>query len=152
MASSAKSTLGCALSVGLLAGFGAGPAVADETGTTAAAVELNLLSINDFHGRIDANTVKFAGTVEQLRAENPQGTGFTSAGDNIGASVFASSAQRDQPTIDVLNALGLATSAVGNHEFDAGAADLTGRIAAAADYPQLGANVYRRGTTTPALQ
>lgn len=152
MASSAKSTLGCALSVGLLAGgFAAGPAVADDS-TAAAAVELNLLSINDFHGRIDANTVKFAGTVEQLRAENPQGTVFTSAGDNIGASVFASSAQRDQPTIDVLNALGLATTAVGNHEFDGGAADLTGRVAAAADYPQLGANVYRRGTTTPALQ
>ena len=29
-------------------------------------VTLNLLGINDFHGRIDTNTVKFAGTVEQL--------------------------------------------------------------------------------------
>ncbi|NKX56333.1 bifunctional metallophosphatase/5'-nucleotidase [Arthrobacter sp. E918] len=150
MASSAKSTLGCVLAAGLLAGGFAAPAVADDT--AAATVELNLLSINDFHGRIDANTVKFAGTVEQLRAENPQGTVFTSAGDNIGASVFASSVQRDRPTIDVLNALDLAASAVGNHEFDGGLEDLTGRVAAAAEYPQLGANVYRRGTTVPALQ
>ncbi|HEX2246261.1 MAG TPA: hypothetical protein VHH13_01745, partial [Arthrobacter sp.] len=71
--------------------------------------ELNLLGINDFHGRIDENTVKFAGTVEQLRAQNPGGTLFTSAGDNIGASLFASASQDDQPTIDVLNALELAT-------------------------------------------
>ena len=28
-------------------------------------VNLTLLDINDFHGRIDANTVKFAGTVEK---------------------------------------------------------------------------------------
>ena len=129
MASSAKTTWGCALSVGLLAGgFVAAPAVADDTTPAAAPVELNLLSINDFHGRIDANTVKFAGTVEKLRAENPDGTLFTSAGDNIGASVFASSTQRDQPAIDVLNALGLATTAVGNHEFDGGFEDLTGRV------------------------
>ncbi|NKX49768.1 bifunctional metallophosphatase/5'-nucleotidase [Arthrobacter deserti] len=153
MASSARSALGCALSAGLLAGsLAAAPAAADDTTAAAGAVELNLLSINDFHGRIDTNTVKFAGTVEKLRAENPQGTLFTSAGDNIGASVFASSVQRVRPTIDVLNALDLAASAVGNHEFDAGFEDLTGRVAAAAEYPQLGANVYRRGTTTPALQ
>ena len=31
-------------------------------------VDLTFLDINDFHGRIDANTVKFAGTVEQQRA------------------------------------------------------------------------------------
>src|SRR4051812_42304055 len=32
----------------------------------AAPVTINLLDINDFHGRIDANTVKWAGTIEQL--------------------------------------------------------------------------------------
>jgi 5'-nucleotidase len=114
--------------------------------------ELNLLNINDFHGRIDANTVNFAGTVEQLKAAAPEGSSvFLSAGDNIGASLFASSVQQDAPTLDVLNALGLRASAVGNHEFDAGFADLTGRVDAAADFPYLGANVYLKGTTTPAL-
>ncbi|MFD4990638.1 ExeM/NucH family extracellular endonuclease [Cellulosimicrobium cellulans] len=113
--------------------------------------QLDLLAINDFHGRIDANTVKFAGTIEQLRAANPDGTAFVSAGDNIGASLFASALQEDQPTIDVLNALDLATSAVGNHEFDQGFADLTGRVADEADWNYLGANVYDKGTTNPAL-
>jgi len=115
-------------------------------------VTLNLLNINDFHGRIDANTVKFAGTVEKLRAEyGDANTLFLSDGDNIGASVFASSSQRDEPTIAVLNALELAVSAVGNHEFDQGYSDLTGRVADSADWTYLGANVYLKGTTTPAL-
>lgn len=118
-----------------------------EPGTTT----IDLLAINDFHGRIDANTVKFAGTIEQLRAANPEGTAFVSAGDNIGASLFASALQQDQPTIDVLNALDLATSAVGNHEFDQGFADLTGRVSDEADWTYLGANVYDKGTQNPAL-
>ena len=109
-------------------------------------VVLNLLGINDFHGRIDTNTVKFAGTVEQLRAEaGDASTLMVSAGDNVGASLFASAVQGDIPTLDVLNALDLAASAVGNHEFDKGYSDLTDRIAPAADFPILGANVFKAG-------
>lgn len=108
--------------------------------------EINLLGINDFHGRIDANTVKFAGTIEQLRAEyGDDNTLFLSNGDNIGASVFASSLFEDRPTIDVLNALELAGSGTGNHEFDKGADDLTGRVSDRADFPYLAANVYKDG-------
>lgn len=115
-------------------------------------VLLNLLNINDFHGRIDGNTAAFAGTVEQLRAAFGEDNSlFLSAGDNIGASLFASAYFDDQPTIDVLNALDLAASAVGNHEFDKGFADLTDRVIPASDFPILGANVYLKGTTTPAL-
>ncbi|WP_105035996.1 5'-nucleotidase C-terminal domain-containing protein [Cryobacterium aureum] len=118
-----------------------------------APVLINLLNINDFHGRIDANTVKFAGTVETLRAEYGDANSlFLSDGDNIGASLFASASQQDQPTLDVLNALDLAASGVGNHEFDQGFGDLTGRVAAAANFDYLGANVYNAGTETPALQ
>lgn len=117
----------------------------------AAPVTVQLLNINDFHGRIDANTTKFATTVENLRAGNPN-TLFLSAGDNIGASLFASSSQQDEPTLDVLDALGLQSSAVGNHEFDKGAADLVGRVSDRADFALLGANVYDKGTTTPALE
>jgi 5'-nucleotidase len=115
-------------------------------------VTLNLLNINDFHGRIDSNTVKFAGTIEQLRAAGgDSNTLFLSAGDNIGASLFASASQQDKPTIDVLNALKLEASAVGNHEFDQGFSDLTGRVQSAANFQYLGANVYTKGTKTPAL-
>ena len=115
-------------------------------------VLLNLLNINDFHGRIDANTVKVAGTIEQLRAAyGEDNTLFLSAGDNIGASLFASAYADDKPTIDVLNALGLAASAVGNHEFDQGSADLLGRVSSTAQFPYLGANVYAKGTQDPVL-
>jgi 5'-nucleotidase len=120
-------------------------------------VDLTLLNINDFHGRIDANTVAFAGTVEQQRAQAEAAGGsalFLSAGDNIGASLFASAVADDQPTIDVLNALDLGASAVGNHEFDRGYADLVDRVIAGgtnAEFPYLGANVYAKGTQDPAL-
>ena len=120
---------------------------------TPTAVELNLLNVNDFHGRIDANTVKFAGTIEQLRAEYGDANSlFLSDGDNIGASLFASASQNDQPTIDVLNALNLAASGVGNHEFDQGFSDLSGRVADTANFDYLGANVYNAGTETPAMR
>jgi 5'-nucleotidase len=115
-----------------------------------------LLNFNDFHGRIEANnTVRFAGTIEKERATyGDANTLLLSAGDNIGASLFASATQSDQPTIDVLNALDLKASAVGNHEFDKGFSDLTDRVingGANAKWDYLGANVYAKGTTTPVL-
>lgn len=112
-------------------------------------VDIRLLNINDFHGRIDANTTKFATTVEQQRTANSL---LLSAGDNIGASLFASASQEDNPTIDVLNALGMTSSAVGNHEFDRGFADLQGRVQDRATFEYLGANVYQKGTTNPVLK
>ena len=78
------------------------------------------------------------------------------AGDLIGASSFASAVANDQPTIDVMNKLDLDASAVGNHEFDKGWADLRDRVIGPAATPNatwtyLGANVYKKGTTTPVL-
>jgi 5'-nucleotidase len=110
-------------------------------------VNLQLLNINDFHGRIESPTAgvggaaQLVGLVDKLRAENPN-TIWTSAGDNIGASTFVSSIDDDNPTIDSLNAGGLAVSAVGNHEFDKGITDLTGHVQGRAKFPFLGANVY----------
>jgi 2',3'-cyclic-nucleotide 2'-phosphodiesterase (5'-nucleotidase family) len=150
--------LGACLAAAPLIALPAQAATATPTATPTApaaadAVQLNLLNINDFHGRIDENTVKFAGTVETLRAEyGDDSTLFLSDGDNIGASLFASASQQDTPTLEVLNALGLHASAVGNHEFDQGYADLIGRVADTADFDYLGANVYKAGTEQPALK
>ncbi|MFD2763573.1 ExeM/NucH family extracellular endonuclease [Micromonospora eburnea] len=123
--------------------------------TGAKPVDLQLLGINDFHGRLESpatvggqpvgGAAQLAGLVGQLRAQNPN-TAFISGGDNIGASTFISAIDGDNPTIDALNAMGLAASAVGNHEFDKGIADLTGRVSDRADFPYLGANVYRGDT------
>ncbi|MEU4422733.1 ExeM/NucH family extracellular endonuclease [Actinoplanes sp. NPDC024001] len=120
-----------------------------ETGA-AGPVDLQLLSINDFHGRLESPTAgnggaaQLVGMVDQLRAANPN-TAWISAGDNIGASTFISAIDADNPTIDVLNAGGLAVSAVGNHEFDKGLADLQGRVETRANFPYLAANVYKNG-------
>ena len=110
---------------------------------SAATVEIQLLNINDFHGRIDANTTKWATTIEQLRDDHP--SLLLGAGDLIGASVFASAVANDQPTIDVMNAMELDASAVGNHEFDKGFTDLTDRIGSTATWDYLAANITDAG-------
>ena len=126
--------------------FLAAPVLAITPAQAAEPVTINLIGINDFHGRIDANTVKFAGTVEKIRqAGGADNSLLISAGDNVSASLFASATQGDIPTIDVLNAIGLDASAAGNHEFDKGADDLVGRLSDAADFPFLAANVFRNG-------
>ncbi|MGX6604578.1 ExeM/NucH family extracellular endonuclease [Micromonosporaceae bacterium Da 78-11] len=118
-----------------------------DTGA-AGPVDLQLLSINDFHGRLESPTTgvggaaQLVGLVNQLRAANPN-TAWVSAGDNIGASTFISAIDGDNPTIDALNAGGLNVSAVGNHEFDKGLADLLGRVEDKAAFPYLAANVYQ---------
>jgi 2',3'-cyclic-nucleotide 2'-phosphodiesterase (5'-nucleotidase family) len=138
---------------------------------------ITLLNVNDFHGRIDPTgdlTTKWATTIEQQRALDPTGTLLFGAGDLIGASLFTSAVQADQPTIDVMNELCMNASSVGNHEFDRGYVDLTDRVVngppssnvpdpcpsfgsgtvaagSNARWAYLGANVYLKGTQTPAL-
>jgi 2',3'-cyclic-nucleotide 2'-phosphodiesterase (5'-nucleotidase family) len=140
-----------ALSALLLAGASIAAPLVTSAPASAAPVQIQLLTINDFHGRLqpDANTgvpgvTKLATLVETVSTQAP--TSFASAGDNIGASPFVSAVAQDQPTIDVLNAMGLDVSAVGNHEFDKGFADLRDRVIPASDFPFLGANVrYAEG-------
>lgn len=140
-----------ALAAASLSTAAAAHAATPVTDIDPALARVNLLTINDFHGRIDETTgPSLACTLRT--AETALGSSmFVSSGDNIGASLFVSSSQEDNPTLDYLNALGLDVSAVGNHEFDKGFGDLTGRVADRADFPYLGANVYERGSTTPAL-
>ena len=126
---------------------------------------IQVLGINDFHGRIKSNGVEagaavLAGAVNQLRSTYPD-TVFAAAGDLIGASTFESFIAEDKPTIDALNAAGLEVSAVGNHEFDQGFADLTNRVMApydavanpfgGANWQYLGANVRNSADNSPAL-
>ncbi|WP_396645499.1 choice-of-anchor I family protein [Microbacterium sp.] len=120
--------------------------------------DIDILTINDFHGRLEAGSqgeagaAVIAGAVAATEAQNPN-TLFVSAGDNIGASTFTSLIQQDSPTIDTLVAAGLDVSAVGNHEFDRGFADLTDRVLPEYGGGQfgLGANVYKKGTKEPVL-
>jgi 2',3'-cyclic-nucleotide 2'-phosphodiesterase (5'-nucleotidase family) len=142
--------VGAAVLIGL--GLTATPAQAAPT-------TIQILGFNDFHGRLEpigtddegreiGGAAQMAGMIDQLRGTNPN-TLVVSAGDNIGASPFISAVQQDAPTIEFLNAIDLTASSIGNHELDKGFADLTGRVDDLADFPYLGANVYRNGA--PAL-
>ena len=102
-------------------------------------VKVQIVALNDFHGnleppggkitmpdmtKVDAGGAAFLAThVAALRADNPN-TILVSAGDVIGASPLISALFHDEPTIELMNQLGLAYNAVGNHEFDKGTAEL----------------------------
>jgi 5'-nucleotidase len=108
-------------------------------------VEVKILAINDFHGNLrpplggirirdpqDASkTVNvpaggsehLATAVRELRAKNPNHV-FVAAGDLVGATPLLSALFHDEPTIESLSLMGLEITAVGNHEFDEGAAEL----------------------------
>ena len=119
----------------LVACAGSPPAPQQATGP----VHIQLLALNDFHGNLEppSGTVRLAdGTVPagggawlaahvaRLRAEQPDTTLVVGAGDLIGASPLASALTHDEPTITLMDALGLDVSSVGNHEFDEGADEL----------------------------
>jgi 5'-nucleotidase len=121
-----------------------------------APVDIDILSINDFHGRLEAappaaGAAVLAGMVDSYRAANPN-TVFAAAGDLIGASTFTSFIQNDEPTIDAFNEMGLDASAFGNHEFDQGREDVDNRIVPRANWDYLSANIYDRATGEPAYQ
>ncbi|CAM03988.1 5'-nucleotidase-like protein [Saccharopolyspora erythraea NRRL 2338] len=147
---------------------GASVSAAGET------VDVRLIAFNDLHGNLDpptgssgrvtlpdGSTVDAGGAaylathVDRLRAE-ARNSVVLSAGDNIGASPVKSALFHDEPTIGLLNEIGVRASVVGNHEFDEGYAELR-RIQSGgchpadgcqfrepydgADFPYLGANV-----------
>jgi len=100
-------------------------------------VDVQILAVNDFHGNLEppsgssgrigtvnAGGVEYLAThIANLRALNPN-TVVVSAGDMIGASPLISALFHDEPTIEAFNMMGLDYNAVGNHEFDEGAAEL----------------------------
>ena len=95
--------------------------------------------ISDFHGHIE-NAAALDYQIDQMKAANPN-THFISVGDNVGGSAYVSAVDADNPTMDILNAMGLEVSAGGNHEFDKGYNDFAGRIVDRVDADYLVSNV-----------
>ncbi len=121
-------------------------------------VTVQVLAFNDLHGHLEPTNLTFtlpggqpipAGGVEYLATHIQQlrrkyrHSVLVSAGDAIGASPLLSALFHDEPTIEALNALQLAVSAVGNHEFDRGAAELL-RLQQGGCHPQEGCLGNRR--------
>lgn len=105
-------------------------------------IDINLVALNDFHGNLEPSTFTFtppggaapvtlqaggaaamSGALAAWRREDPHLL-FVAAGDLVGASPALSSMWADEPAIEAMNMLGLAASSLGNHEFDAGSAEL----------------------------
>ena len=119
-------------------------ACATVPATPPAPVEVGIVAINDFHGAlepprssvsvVDANGQGFgvpaggaaylATAVEQVRAKYTYHLTMA-AGDLTGGSQLPSAIYLDEPAVGVMNRIGLEFTAVGNHEFDRGTAELT---------------------------
>jgi 5'-nucleotidase len=119
--------------------------VLDTVASSAGTVKLSLIALNDFHGnilppsapvlapdaanpagtRVSAGGAAYLSTlVGQLKRQNPERTLVVAAGDMVGASQLSSGLFHDEPTIEVLNQIGLDVASVGNHEFDRGSQEL----------------------------
>jgi 5'-nucleotidase len=110
---------------------------------SAGPVTVGIAAINDFHGAIEppnqsafipdgkggmvgvpaGGAAWLASAIDSVRAKYPNHL-TVSAGDLISASQIASSLYLDEPTIGVMNRIGIEFNAVGNHEFDRGRDEL----------------------------
>jgi 5'-nucleotidase len=149
---------------------------------------LRVLAINDFHGNleppsgssgriqtgpdpdgagpgmaptVDAGGANYLATHLDTLRTGVKNAVFVGAGDLVGASPLISGIFHDEPTVEVMNQMGMAYAGVGNHEFDEGAAELIrlqfggchptegcfgGDGFMGAAYRYLAANVRRTGT------
>jgi 5'-nucleotidase len=125
---------------------------------------VKLIAFNDFHGHLQSpgSTTRLpveggaelqlptggvawlAGQIAALKKQNPR-SAVVAAGDLIGASPLISSLLDHEPTMAALTAAGLEFSAVGNHEFDRGVAELL-RLQKLAGFQYLAANVRYQST------
>jgi 5'-nucleotidase len=103
---------------------------------------VKMIGFNDYHGNLESpgtfgtstavlaadrppvgGAEFMAAHVAKLKAQNPLNV-VVGAGDLVGATPLISASFFDEPAIETLNRIGLEFSAVGNHEFDQGAAEL----------------------------
>ncbi|MCU9612757.1 5'-nucleotidase C-terminal domain-containing protein [Caldibacillus lycopersici] len=99
--------------------------ITDENGN----IHVQLLSVNDLHGKIDVSTEidgltygkidYLAAYLKEREATNPN-TLIVHVGDMVGGSSPVSALLQDEPTVDIMEAIGFDVGTVGNHEFDEG--------------------------------
>lgn len=101
---------------------------------------INILTFSDFHGYL-AQVPNMMCQVSAVWDENFANVFFASNGDNVGGSAYISAVDNDEPTIELLNDMGVNVSNVGNHEFDRGQDDLVNRLYQKAAFQYVTANV-----------
>lgn len=188
------SLMGLAILAGCAASGPATPArsasaAAPMPAASAPDLQLSLLAINDFHGQLQdkdptptrvrirdpkdssrqimvpgGGIAYLATMLDRLRAKDPQAL-FVAAGDLIGASPLTSMLLKDEPTLQAMSDIGLSASALGNHELDAGMAELQRKMAGRCPaegcafpsfktptFQYLAANMVQADTGQPVLQ
>ncbi|MCM3790573.1 5'-nucleotidase C-terminal domain-containing protein [Domibacillus indicus] len=114
----------------------------------ASTVKVQLLGLNDLHGQIDtvtklklngenvlAGSMEYtAAAIKQREAANPN-TLLVHTGDMIGGSPLVSAAFQDEPTVEVMESMGVDVGTLGNHEFDEGIEELH-RMIGGGDHPK----------------
>jgi 5'-nucleotidase len=179
-------TLAATAAVGVALTLANSPAQADKGDDKGAqrTVDVRLIGINDLHGNIepptgssgrvtlaDGKTVNAGGAafnathIKKLRSEVKNSV-VVGQGDLIGASPIVSALFHDEPTVEILNSVGMNTTAAGNHEFDEGYRELLrmqrggchpvdgcqfNDTYGGAKFPILGANVTKADSGLPAL-
>lgn len=116
------------------------------------AVEIQFLSISDWHAQLDPLFVFGAGSLggaaelstyfQQERALNPYTLTLT-AGDAFGASTPLSSFFNEEPAVEAMNLMGFDVDTFGNHNFDKGIGHLQQMIDLA-EFQYVSANLKNR--------
>lgn len=112
----------------------------------------DIVEITDLHGTLETTSgapvaAELAENVDDVvKANNPNRTLILSGGDNYQGTAM-SNLEYGKPVMQVFNAMGVAASAVGNHEFDWGLDKVTSISQSVySNYPFVCANLFYKGT------
>lgn len=108
----------------------------------------NVIEFTDFHGMLedtDGNPVAavMAKNIKDIVNSNPERTLIVSGGDNYQGTILSNMLQ-GAPVMEAFNNIGVAVSALGNHEFDWGLDTVT--RPGIANYPIICSNLYYKDT------
>ncbi|WP_456277590.1 S-layer homology domain-containing protein [Bacillus sp. AK128] len=171
----AKGIVSVALASALTIGAFAAPFSQTFVNAQTSNIKIQLVSLNDWHGQIDKTTTVdldgdgekeatvgkasyLATHIKNQEAKN-ENTLVIHAGDMIGGSPMISSTFQDEPTVEIMEAIGVDIGTAGNHEFDEGIEEYLrmvnggehpkGKGTAGYDgmnFPNIIANIYDKST------
>jgi 5'-nucleotidase len=164
-----KKLISVALSSALALGAFAAPFSTSFVKAETTNIQVQLLGVNDLHGQLDykesidldkdgtketpvGGIAYLASYLKETEKTNPN-TLIVHSGDMVGGSPLISASFQDEPTIEILEAMGFDVGTLGNHEFDEGIAELRRMVNGGEhakgtagydgiNFPMIAANVY----------
>ena len=115
---------------------------------TAKYKRIDVLSTNDFHGKVQAGkepgAAKLMGIINHYRSGNPDGTILVDGGDSYQGTPI-SNLNDGAPVIKFMNSANYVAQAIGNHEFDWGIEKVK-YFDQKTDFPLMAANIVDKET------